>query len=502
MSDDYRIELLNFSKSFPGVKALDDVTLKVKPASIHALVGENGAGKSTLMNCLFGLYSLDKGEIKIDGEHIDITSPSDALASGIAMIHQELNPIMARSVSDNIWLGRYDVKMKFVIDRTKIYQKTEDLIKSLDFDINPDALMKDLSISELQAIEIVKAVSYDSKVVVMDEPTSSLTNKETEHLFKIIRKLKESGVSVIYISHKLEEIFSIVDEVSIMRDGQMVGTWPIEEMTMSSIITNMVGRTLDQRFPPKVTESSKEILLRVKNFSSDNPRSFQNVDFDLRKGEILGIGGLVGAQRTELVESIFGLRQITSGSLEYNGKEISIKNTYQAIKNGFALLTEDRRGSGIFPVLSILDNTLTVCWKKHAKTLLRIVDKSESRKAASDISEKMNVRMTSLDAKIKDLSGGNQQKVLIGRWLLADSNILVLDEPTRGIDVGAKYEIYKLMRELTALGNSIIMVSSEMPELIAMSDRIVVMCAGKVTGILDSEEEFDQADVLSLATKF
>lgn len=496
----YRLKVSNMSKSFPGVKALDKVQLEVKPGSVHALIGENGAGKSTLMKCLFGLYHPEEGTIELDGEKVNITNPHTALRLGMSMIHQELNPIPYRNVIDNIWVGRF-IKKGPVVDEEKMTEMTENLLKDLEFDIPADTLAKDLSVSQLQAIEIAKAVSYDARVIIMDEPTSSLTVAETKHLFKIINRLKSEGRSIIYISHKLEEIFEICDEITVMRDGQYVGKWDIKDITIDELIHQMVGRNMEERFPPAEDTVQEEVLLKVEDFSSAEEKSFENISFELHKGEILGIGGLVGAQRTELVEAIFGLRKISAGKLTMNGKAIRNDTPQDAIKNKFALLTEERRATGIIPMLSVWDNTLVVAYKKLADNVLGFINKKKIGKSVNMVCRDLDVRMASTDTLIKNLSGGNQQKVLVGRWLLSDCDILILDEPTRGVDVGAKYEIYKIMRDLVKKGKAIIMVSSEMPELIGMSDNIMIMCEGKLSGIL-KKGEATQVEIMKYATTF
>ncbi len=498
--EEYRLKMSNISKSFPGVKALDKVQLEVKPGSVHALIGENGAGKSTLMKCLFGLYHQEEGEIVLDGKRVDITDPHTALRLGISMIHQELNPIPYRNVVDNVWVGRF-VKKGFIVDEEKMKIMTEELLRDLEFDIPVDTLAKNLSVSQLQAIEIAKAVSYDAKVIIMDEPTSSLTVAETKHLFKIINRLKSEGRSIIYISHKMEEIFEVADEITIMRDGQYVGKWAIKDITIDEVIREMVGRDMEERFPPAEDTIQKEVLLKVEDFTSAEEHSFEHISFELHKGEILGIGGLVGAQRTELVEAVFGLRKISSGELTMNGRKIRNQTPQDAIKNKFALLTEERRVTGIIPMLSVWDNTLVVAYRKLADNLLGVIQKKKIGKSVNDVCRELDVRMASTDTLIKNLSGGNQQKVLVGRWLLSDCDILILDEPTRGVDVGAKYEIYKIMRDLVKRGKAIIMVSSEMPELLGMSDKIMIMCEGKLSGILDKTEA-DQVEVMKYATMF
>jgi len=488
------------SKYFPGVKALDEVNLTVKAGSVHALIGENGAGKSTLMKCLFGLYHPDGGSIEIDDSKVEITDPNKALNLGISMIHQELNPIPYRNVVDNIWVGRFE-KKGLIVDEEKMKQKTQALLRDLEFDIPVETLAKELSVSQLQAIEIAKAVSYDAKIIIMDEPTSSLTVAETKHLFKIIERLKAEGRSIIYISHKLEEIFEVADEITVMRDGKYVGQWNVSDITIDGLIEQMVGRNMEERFPPAENVVQSGILLKVEDYTSAEERSFHDVSFELRKGEILGIGGLVGAQRTELVEAIFGLRKIKSGTLIMDGRQIYNRTPKEAIKNKFALLTEERRANGIIPMLSVFDNTLAVAYRKISDNPIGYINRKKNQKYVDDVCKKLDVRMASTQTLIKNLSGGNQQKVLLGRWLLADCDVLILDEPTRGVDVGAKYEIYKIMRDLVKEGKSIIMVSSEMPELLGMSDRIMIMCEGRVSGFLEHDEA-TQVNVMKFATKF
>jgi methyl-galactoside transport system ATP-binding protein len=495
---EYVLEMKEISKVFPGVKALDHVTLKVRPGSVHALMGENGAGKSTLMKCLFGIYREDGGEIILDGKKVNIANSKMALELGVSMIHQELHPISYRPVMENIWLGRFPMKW-FAVDHKEMYRKTKELFAKIDLDINPSALAGTLSASQLQLVEIAKAVSYDSKIIIMDEPTSSLTDNEVAHLFRIIRQLKSEGRAIIYISHKMEEILKISDEVTIMRDGQWVGTWPSSELTTDLIISRMVGRDLTNRFPPKNYETSTEPILEVKDLSASNPRSFRNVSFQLFKGEILGIGGLVGAQRTELVEALFGLRGIASGQILVHGKEYLAKSVADAKKNKIGLLTEERRATGIFPQLSITDNTVIASQSNFAKG--GVLDDKLRKKRATEENKKLNTKTPTMETLIQDLSGGNQQKVLLARWLLTEPEILILDEPTRGIDVGAKYEIYTIMQQLASQGKAIIMISSEMPELLGMSDRIMVMSDGKVAGILQKEEA-SQTEVMRLATLY
>lgn len=497
----FLLEMNNITKEFPGVKALDDVTIKVRAGSVHALMGENGAGKSTLMKCLFGIYKQDSGQILLNNRKAKIDNSKDALDNGISMIHQELHPVPYRSVMENIWLGRFPLKcfgpLKF-IDHKKMYRMTEDLFQNLGMDIKPNTIVRNMSVSRVQSMEIAKAVSYDAKVIIMDEPTSSLTENEVEHLFKIIRDLRDRGVAVIYISHKIEEILKIADEVTIMRDGKRVGTWAASELTDDLIISRMVGRDLTNRFPER-SNTPSEVILKVEGLTSPSIRSFKEISFELRKGEILGIGGLVGAQRTELVEALFGLRAITSGNVCLRGELIKIKSPQEAKKYKMALLTEDRRISGIFPVLSVLENVLIANLTRYVRHF--ILDEKQRKTDGTNIVNLLRVKSPSIKTLVKDLSGGNQQKVLFGRWLLTEPEILLLDEPTRGIDVGAKYEIYSIVADLAKQGKSIIMVSSEMPELLGMSDRIMVMCEGRLSGFLDGKSA-TQEKIMRLATQF
>lgn len=497
----FMLEMKGISKEFPGVKALDGVTLQVRPGTVHALMGENGAGKSTLMKCLFGIYKPDGGEIYLNGQKAEINNSSDALKLGVSMIHQELHPVPFRNVMENIWLGRFPLvgagPFKFV-DHKKMYRDTEELFKQLDIDLKPDTIVGKLSVSKIQSIEIAKAVSFNSQIIVMDEPTSSLTSVEVEHLFRIINDLKKRGVSIIYISHKMEEILRISDDVTIMRDGKKIGTWPAAEMTTDLIISKMVGRDLTQRFPDRYNEPNG-VILKVENLTSSNPKSFKDVSFELRKGEILGVGGLVGAQRTELIEALFGLRDIKSGSISIHGKKVNIRSAGEAKKHGLALLTEERRTTGIFPVLSVHENAAIANLDRYVSPI-GLLDDRKKKEEVNKMVEKLRTKTPSPKALIMNLSGGNQQKVLLARWLLTEPEILLLDEPTRGIDVGAKYEIYSIIAELAQQGKSIIMISSEMPELLGMSDRVMVMSEGRLTGIVDGELATEE-EIMRLAAQ-
>ena len=494
----YVLEMENISKEFPGVKALDDVQLKLKPGTVHALMGENGAGKSTLMKCLFGIYEKNSGKILLDGVEVNFKSTKEALENGVSMVHQELNQVLQRNVLDNIWLGRYPMK-GFFIDEKKMYNDTINIFKDLDIKVDPKKKVADLPIAERQMIEIAKAVSYKSKVIVMDEPTSSLTEKEVEHLFRIIKKLKESGVGIIYISHKMEEIKMISDEITILRDGKWISTNDVSKISTDQIISMMVGRDLTERFPKK-DNKAKEMILQVKNLTALNQPSIQDVSFELYKGEILGIAGLVGSKRTEIVETIFGMRPKEHGEILLHGKSVKNKSPEDAIKNGFALVTEERRSTGIFSMLDVAFNSVISNLDRY-KNKFKLLKNKDIEKDTKWIVDSMRVKTPSYSTKIGSLSGGNQQKVIIGRWLLTKPEVLMLDEPTRGIDVLAKYEIYQLMIDLAKKDKGIIMISSEMPELLGVTDRILVMSNGRVAGIVKTSET-NQEEIMELSAKY
>ncbi|PHI14125.1 galactose/methyl galactoside ABC transporter ATP-binding protein MglA [Fusobacterium polymorphum] len=494
----YVLEMENISKEFPGVKALDNVQLKLRPGTVHALMGENGAGKSTLMKCLFGIYEKNSGKILLDGVEVNFKSTKEALENGVSMVHQELNQVLQRNVLDNIWLGRYPMK-GFFVDEKKMYNDTINIFKDLDIKVDPRKKVADLPIAERQMIEIAKAVSYKSKVIVMDEPTSSLTEKEVDHLFKIIKKLKESGVGIIYISHKMEEIKMISDEITILRDGKWISTNDVSKISTEQIISMMVGRDLTERFPKK-DNTAKEMMLEVKNLTALNQPSIQDVSFELYKGEILGIAGLVGSKRTEIVETIFGMRPKEHGEIILNGKTVKNRNPEEAIKNGFALVTEERRSTGIFSMLDIAFNSVISNLDRY-KNKFKLLKNKDIEKDTKWIVDSMRVKTPSYSTKIGSLSGGNQQKVIIGRWLLTEPEVLMLDEPTRGIDVLAKYEIYQLMIDLAKKDKGIIMISSEMPELLGVTDRILVMSNGRVAGIVKTSET-NQEEIMELSAKY
>lgn len=491
------LEMRNISKEFPGVKALDNVTLKVKKGSVHALMGENGAGKSTLMKCLFGIYHPNSGEIFISGQKVQFKNSKHALDNGVSMVHQELNQVRERNVMDNLWLGRYPKKGLF-IDEKKMYDETEKIFKDLDINVNPRDKVSNLSVSQMQMVEIAKAVSYNSKIIVMDEPTSSLTEKEVSHLFKIINKLRKQGISIIYISHKMEEILEISDEVTIMRDGKWIATENASNLTMDLIIKLMVGRELTDRFPKK-DHTPKETILEVNNLS-DAKNQLKNVSFKLRKGEILGIAGLVGAKRTETLETLFGLREKGSGDIILHGKKVDNSKPFKAMQNGFALVTEERRQTGIFGKLPIDFNSIIANIDSY-KTSTGLLANGRISKDTQWVIDSMKVKTPSQKTLIGSLSGGNQQKIVIGKWLLRKPEILLLDEPTRGIDVGAKFEIYQLINELAKEDKGIIMVSSEMPELLGVCDRILVMSNGRVSGIVNANET-TQEEIMHLSAKY
>lgn len=493
---EFLLEMTDVSKSFPGVKALDNVNLKVRPHSIHALMGENGAGKSTLLKCLFGIYSKDTGSILFQGEEINYKSSKEALENGVSMVHQELNLVLQRTVMDNMWLGRYP-KKGFFVDQDKMYRDTKAIFDELDIDIDPRDKVVSLSVSQMQMIEIAKAFSYNAKIVIMDEPTSSLTEKEVNHLFTIIRKLKDRGCGIIYISHKMEEIFQLCDEITILRDGQWIATQPLEGLDMDKIIAMMVGRSLNQRFPDK-TNVPGETILEVRNLTSLRQPSIRDISFDLRKGEILGIAGLVGAKRTDIVETLFGIREKSGGTIKLHGKTINNNSANEAINHGFALVTEERRSTGIYAYLDIGFNSLISNISKY-KNSIGLLDNTRMKSDTQWVIDSMRVKTPGHHTSIGSLSGGNQQKVIIGRWLLTQPEILMLDEPTRGIDVGAKFEIYQLISELAKKGKGIIIISSEMPELLGVTDRILVMSNGLAAGIVETKTT-TQNEILRLAS--
>ena len=499
MGQDILLQMVEISKSFPGVKALDKVSLNVHRGSVHALMGENGAGKSTLMKCLFGMYNKDGGHIYLEGKEINFKNSREALDNGVAMVHQELNQALKRNVMDNIWLGRYPTVLGgLAVNEKKMYRDTMAVFEELDIHVDPYQIMSTMPVSQRQMVEIAKAVSHNSKVIVFDEPTSSLTEEEVEHLFKIINMLRDRGVGIIYISHKMAEIKRISDYITVMRDGQWVATERAEDLEMNDIIRLMVGRELTNQFPPK-TNVPGDIYLRVDGLTGMY-NQLKDVTFHARRGEILGLAGLDSSGRTETLESIFGIRTRKEGIISLDDQPCFNRNAGESIKNGFALLTEERRATGIFGCLSIKDNTVISSLKRHLRFGLWLSEKTQ-REDTQYYIDAMRTKTPSQETKIRSLSGGNQQKVIIGRWLLTDPEVLLLDEPTRGIDVGAKYEIYQLILDLANKGKTVIMVSSEMPELLGVCDRIVVMSGGRVAGEVDARNT-TQEEIMTLAAKY
>ena len=498
MEHDVLLQMTDICKEFPGVKALDHVSLTVKRGTVHALMGENGAGKSTLMKCLFGMYAKNSGQIFLEGKEINFKNSKEALENGVAMVHQELNQALKRNVMDNLWLGRYPKIAGVMVNEKKIYDDTKAVFKELGIDVDPKRIMSTMPVSQRQMVEIAKAVSYNSKVIVFDEPTSSLTEQEVEHLFEIINMLRDRGCGIIYISHKMAEILRISDEVTIMRDGQYVATRPSSELTTDEIIRLMVGRELTNQFPPK-TNTPGEVALEVEHLTAQYSL-LKDVSFNVRKGEIVGLAGLDGSGRTETLENIFGIATRHSGTIKLHGKEMKNRNARESIRNGFALLTEERRATGIFGILNIRENTVISSLKKHLRMGFWLDEKSMKKDTQWSI-DAMHTKTPTQETKIRSLSGGNQQKVILGRWLLIEPEVLLLDEPTRGIDVGAKYEIYQLIIDLANKGKCVIVVSSEMPELLGICDRILVMSGGRLAGEVNASET-TQEEIMTHAAKY
>ena len=500
MTDDknkYILSINGMSKSFGRNKVLKHISMNVKPGTIMGLMGENGAGKSTMMKCLFGTYQKDEGTIVLDGKEVNFSGPKDALENGVAMVHQELNQCLERSVVDNMFLGRYPKNSVGVIDEGRMKKETSDLFRKLGITVDLTQPMKKMSVSQRQMCEIAKAISYHSKVIVLDEPTSSLTAPEVEKLFKMMRQLKAQGIALIYISHKMDEIFEICDEISVLRDGSLVMTKPSKETDMNELIAAMVGRSLDNRFPP-VDNTPGETILSVQNISTKYAPKLQNISFDIKKGEIFGFYGLVGAGRTELLETIFGIRTRAEGNIVYDGKVLNFSSPKDAMDHGFALITEERKANGLFLKGDITFNT-TIANMKHYKSGIALSHDKMVRATAEEI-KIMHTKCMGPDDMIANLSGGNQQKVIFGKWLERSPSVFMMDDPTRGIDVGAKYEIYKLMNDLVEnQGKTILMISSEMEELMGMSDRIVVLSEGNMTGEL-SKDEFTQEVIMTYAS--
>lgn len=490
----YLLEITNISKGFPGVVALNNVELRVRPGSVLALMGENGAGKSTLMKIIAGIYQPDAGEIRLRGRSVVFDTPLAALQSGIAMIHQELNLMPHMSIAENIWIGREQLNGLHMVDHRAMHRCTAELLERLRINLDPEEQVGNLSIAERQMVEIAKAVSYDSDVLIMDEPTSAITEKEVAHLFSIIADLRAQGKGIIYITHKMNEVFAIADEVAVFRDGAYIGLQRADSMDGDSLISMMVGRELTQLFPERDSPIGK-LLLSVRDLSLDGV--FDGVSFDLHAGEVLGIAGLMGSGRTNVAETIFGITPCTRGEIHLDGAPIKVTDPHFAIEKGFALLTEDRKLSGLFPCLSVLENMEMAVLPHYAGS--GFVDQKALRTLCEDMCKKLRVKTPSLEQCIDTLSGGNQQKALLARWLMTHPRVLILDEPTRGIDVGAKAEIYRLISLLASEGMAVIMISSELPEVLGMSDRVLVMHEGEMMGTLDRADA-TQERVMHLAS--
>lgn len=486
------LELRHISKSFPGVKALDDVNFSLKKGTVHVLCGENGAGKSTLMKIIDGIYQADEGDLFINGQKTTIKNPLQAKENGISMIFQELSYVPDMTLEENLFLGNWP-KKGASINWKSVRQKTLSLLTQEGLLYPPDIKLRSLSVSDIQMIEILKAISNDSQIIIMDEPTSAITNKEVEILFKKIAELKSRGTSIIYISHKMDEIFQIADEITVFRDGKSIATKSVSDWTMDQVVECMVGRKIENQYPKQEIPIGDE-MMRVEGLTQ--PGIFENVSFHINSGEIVGFAGLMGAGRTEIMRSVFGLDPYSSGSIKIKNKEVTIKNVHQSIKHGVAMLTEDRRRTGIIPILSVKYNTTLASMDKiiYKGRLHSDVE----TKISTDACKSMNVKTPDLNTKIANLSGGNQQKVILAKWLLCDPDILIVDEPTRGIDVGAKREIYELMSTFAAKGKGIIMISSELPELIGICDRIYVVNEGHIAGML-TRTEFSQESIMQLA---
>ncbi len=493
----YVLEMDNIVKTFPGVKALDGMTLKVRPGTVHCLAGENGAGKSTLMKVLSGAYTVDSGKVLFKGQDLHGKNAQDTLSLGIAMIHQELSPVREMTLAENVFLGREQNlpgrSGRFFVDFKKMYRDTQNLFDRIGLAYDPHAKMSTLSVAGMQQIEIAKAISRNASLILMDEPTSALTDREVDMLFNQIKELKTTGVAIVYITHKMDEIFTIADDITVIRDGKWIATGPASDFDQDKIISLMVGRTITEVFP-KIQVPIGDQALSVKNLSG---KGFRNVSFHVCKGEILGLAGLVGAGRTEIARALFGLTPYTSGEVFLNGKPVAIRNVQDAIKNGIAMVSEDRKEEGLVLQRSVRENTSLVNLQKFAPGLF--LDGKKEGEVVQDMIDLLRVKTASMDTPVGNLSGGNQQKVVISKWILGDIKILILDEPTRGVDVGSKSEIHKLMCELASRKLAIIMISSELPEILGMSDRIVVMHEGVMRGELPRSDA-TQESIMNMAT--
>lgn len=487
------LKMENIHKRFPGVYALKGINISVNKGEVHALLGENGAGKSTLMKVLGGVHKQDEGSIYINGEKIDFIDPKKATELGIAFVHQELNLAESLTVAENMYMGRLPYKNELlgIVDYKKLYKDSNEILEELGVNIKANDLVSELPTAKKQMIEIAKSISQKAKVIIFDEPTTSLANNDVETLFRVINKLKNDGVSIIYISHRLKEIFAICDRATIMRDGAYIGCCDVKEVSQKDLIKMMVGRELNDLFP-KVTVTPGDIVLECKNIESDDG-AIKNASFNLRKGEIIGLSGLVGSGRTELVRLIFGADKMSSGSITINEKQVTIRNPIDAINNKICLITEDRKKQGLCLPLSVEDNITMTMLNKF------ILDKKKMKEISMKYKDLLKIKTHNLETIAGTLSGGNQQKIVIAKWLNTNSDIFIFDEPTKGIDVGAKSEIYNLMNDLVKEGKSIIMISSEMPELLGMSDRVYVMCEGRITGEL-KKDDCTQEKIMELAT--
>jgi len=484
-------------KSFPGVLALNDVRFDVRAGEIHALLGENGAGKSTLMKILAGVYTKDGGTIQFQGRTVEIASPKAAQNLGIGIIHQELNLMQHLSAAQNIFIGREPRNLfGLFLDEKKLNERARELFDMLKLELDPQVRVMDLVVAKQQMIEIVKALSHNSQLLIMDEPTAALNDAEIEELFRIIRHLKSEGVGIVYISHRMDEIKKIADRVTVMRDGTYIDTVNAADVELEQIINMMVGRKLDEmaRTPPAA--KAGEVLLEVKNLNRG--RAIKNVNFQVRKGEILGFAGLMGAGRTEVARAVFGADPFETGEIFFKGKRIHIKSPQDAVRQGIGYLSEDRKRFGLAIGMDVELNVVLATMNKFVNHL-GVVRTKATRKVADSFVQSLSIKTPGIDQKVKFLSGGNQQKVIIAKWLVRDSQLLIFDEPTRGIDVGAKFEIYKLLKSLAEEGKTIIMISSELPEVIRLCHRVLVMCEGRITGEL-SGEEITQENIMKLAT--
>lgn len=492
------VSMEGIDKAFPGVQALDGCRFQLLAGEVHALVGENGAGKSTLMKVLTGVYRKDAGRIVYQGQEVDIPNPRAAWEMGIGIIHQELNLIPHLTVAQNIFIGREPRRWpRFLLDEKELNERAQRLLESVNLDVDPRARVADLTIAKQQLVEIAKALSYNSQVLIMDEPTSALSDAEIQELFRIIRELKAKGVGIVYISHRMDEIKQICDRVTVMRDGRTVGTVNAQEVSVDQIVSMMVGREIYATAQPAPNEGASEVVLEVRSLSRG--RAFQDVSFSLRKGEILGFAGLMGAGRTEVARAVFGADPIDSGEIYVNGKRVEIKSPADAVRLGIGYLPEDRKRHGLMLDLDVEANTIVATLQRYAAAL-GWVQKSKARREVQAYVEQLGVKTPGLEQRVRYLSGGNQQKVVLAKWLAKNCDILIFDEPTRGIDVGAKGEIYKLLNDLTVRqGKSVIMISSELPEILRMSHRIIVMCEGRITGELVAHEATEEA-IMRLAT--